>query len=127
MLLQLDFSGGVPIYKQIHDQLVLGIANKRLRAGEKLPTVRALAVETGVNMMTINKAYQMLKAEGHIVTDGRGGTAVAGCADRVSGEKLLRKIRLPAAEAKLSGISRKDWLMLCGTAYDGEKESIEQC
>jgi len=122
MLLRLDFSGGAPIHKQIHDQLVLGIADGRLPAGEKLPTIRALAIETGVNVMTVNKAYQALKAEGYIVTDRRGGTVVAGCAERRGGEALLGAIRLPAAEAKLSGISREDWLDLCEKAYIGEKE-----
>jgi DNA-binding transcriptional regulator YhcF (GntR family) len=120
VLLHLDFSGETPIYRQIHDQLVLGIADGRLKAGEKLPTVRALANETGVNVMTVNKAYQALKAEGHIVTDRRGGTVAAGCADRVSGEKLLDMVRLPAAEAKLSGIPCGDWLKLCEKAYKGE-------
>jgi DNA-binding transcriptional regulator YhcF (GntR family) len=120
MLLALDFSSDVPIYKQIHGQIVVGIADGRLKPGEKLPTVRALAVETGVNVMTVNKAYQTLKAEGHIITDRRGGTAVAGNARKASEAKLLGGIRLPAAEAKLSGLSREEWLELCGKAYKGE-------
>ncbi|MCL2004138.1 MAG: GntR family transcriptional regulator [Oscillospiraceae bacterium] len=122
MLLRLDFSSGVPIYRQIHDQLVLGIADGRLKAGEKLPSVRSLASEAGVNMMTVSKAYGTLKAEGHILTDRRGGTVVAGCADKVGEETLLNEIRLPAAEAKLSGMARDKWLELCGLAYDGKKE-----
>jgi len=77
MLLKLDFSTDVPIYRQIHDQIVMFIAGGYLNAGEKLPTIRALANEAGVNMMTINKAYHLLKQEGHIYTDRRGGTMVA--------------------------------------------------
>ena len=123
MLLRLDYSGEAPIYRQIHDQIVVGIADGRLRPGEKLPAVRALAVETGVNVMTVNKAYQALKAEGHILTDRRGGTVVAGQAEKVSGEKLMNALRLPAAEAKLSGLSLEKWLGLCEKAYYGEKET----
>ena len=45
MLLRLDFSSDVPIYQQIRNQIVLGIADGRLAPGERLPTIRALAEE----------------------------------------------------------------------------------
>ena len=120
MLLRLDFASDVPIYKQIRDQIVLGIAGGYLRAGEKLPAIRALANETGVNMMTINKAYQLLKSEGYITADRRGGTVVAHTEGALSEEteKTLDALRLIAASAKLSGAARDDWLLLCGKAYD---------
>ena len=41
----IDYSGGVPIYRQIIDQIRFGIASGQLKLGEQLPTVRALAVE----------------------------------------------------------------------------------
>ena len=56
MILRLDFTSGVPIYQQIRNEIVLGIASGNLAPGEKLPTIRALADESGVNMMTVNKA-----------------------------------------------------------------------
>ena len=120
MLLQLDFADELPIYRQIRDQLVLGIADGRLCAGEKLPSIRALANETGVNMMTVNKAYQLLKQEGYITADRRGGTVVSGQNDLISTEKTLAELRLPAASAKLAGMSRKEWLELCEAAYNGQ-------
>ena len=121
MLLQLDFTIDTPIYRQIHDQFVLGIADGRLLPGEKLPAIRALANETGVNMMTVNKAYQLLKQEGHITADRRGGTVVSGHSEAISAEKTLAELRLPAASAKLAGMSRKDWLELCSKAYAGKE------
>lgn len=81
MLLQLDFGSEMPIYRQIRDQIVLGIASGQLRPGERLPTVRALAEESGVNMMTVSKAYQLLKQEGYIRTERRSGAAVLPCAE----------------------------------------------
>ena len=48
MLLQLDFSSDLPIYLQIRNQIVLGIAGGKLAPGERLPTIRALADEAGV-------------------------------------------------------------------------------
>ena len=118
MILQLDFSCEVPIYKQIHDQIVLGIASGRLHAGERLPTLRALALETGINMMTVNKAYQLLKQEGHIMADRRGGTIVSGSHASIPEDKVLQELKLPAASAKLSGFSRESWLELCSQAYE---------
>lgn len=73
MLLQLDFSSDLPIYLQIRNQIVLGIASGALVPGERLPTIRTLADEAGVNMMTVSKAYQLLKQEGYIRTDRRSG------------------------------------------------------
>jgi DNA-binding transcriptional regulator YhcF (GntR family) len=118
MLLQLDFAADIPIYKQIHDQIVLGIADGRLQAGEKLPTIRVLANETGVNAMTVNKAYQLLKQEAYITADRRGGTVVANQKNAGHEEVSLASLQLPAASAKLSGMSRKDWLKLCKKAYN---------
>jgi len=125
MLLQLDFSSETPIYRQIRDQMVIGIADGKLKSGEKLPTVRALANETGVNVMTINKAYQLLKQEGYITADRRGGSVIAAGFEEASAEKTLDELRLPAASAKLAGISRDEWLGLCAKAYDGRKNDKE--
>jgi len=118
MLMQLDFSSDVPIYRQIHDQIVMGIASGTLKAGERLPTVRRLANEAGVNVMTINKAYQILKQEGHITTDRRGGTIIAGKIAAIPCEKTLAELRMPAASAKLSGMTREEWIKLCEQVYD---------
>ena len=125
MLLQLDFTIDTPIYRQIHDQFVLGIAEGRLLPGEKMPSIRALANETGVNMMTVNKAYQLLKQEGYISGDRRGGTAVCGHSDARSDElskvKTFDELRLLAASAKHAGITRETWLDLCEKTYDGKE------
>ena len=83
MILTLDFSSEVPIYLQIRNEIVLGVADGRLKPGEKLPTIRALADEAGVNTMTVNKAYALLKSEGVIVADRRSGARVRFCCSRV--------------------------------------------
>lgn len=76
MLFRLDFQSAVPIYRQIRDQVVLAVAQGELTPGERLPTTRALAEDAGVNVMTVSKAYQLLKAEGYLVTDRRAGAVV---------------------------------------------------
>ncbi|MBL1224853.1 GntR family transcriptional regulator [Enterococcus sp. BWR-S5] len=77
MLMEIDMKSDVPIYQQIRNQIVLGIAGGKLVSNESLPSVRQLADEIGVNMMTVSKAYSALKLEGYIVTDRRNGTKIA--------------------------------------------------
>ncbi len=74
--LKIDMSGSTPIYQQIRNQIVFGIATGKLRAGDKLPTIRQLANEIGVNPMTVSKSYGMLKDEGVILMDRRHGAQV---------------------------------------------------
>lgn len=77
MLFRLDFQSTVPIYRQIRDQVVLAVAQGELTPGERLPTTRALAEDAGVNVMTVSKAYQLLKAEGYLVTAAGPGPSSA--------------------------------------------------
>ena len=124
MLMQLDFSSDVPIYRQIRDQLVLGIASGDLNAGDKLPTIRALANEIGVNVMTVNKSYQILKQEGFITADRRGGTVVSGQGSEALAKNISAELNLSAASAKLAGLSREKWLDICGQAFDDLSNDI---
>ena len=73
MIIELNMSSSTPIYVQLRNQIVKGIGKGELKTGEKLPTVRQLASDAGVNTMTVNKAYQILKNEGFIRTDRRLG------------------------------------------------------
>jgi len=57
-------SSGVPIYRQIMDQVRAMIAGDRLNDGDLLPSVRQMAEELQVNMMTVSKAYGRLESEG---------------------------------------------------------------
>lgn len=121
MLMHLDFESETPIYQQIRNQIVMGIADGRLNSGERLPTIRALAEETGINMMTVSKAYQMLKQEGYIRTDRRSGAVV--CAREGRSEptpETLEGLRLRLSELRLAGMSRDEVLALCARLYDEE-------
>ncbi len=119
MLLLLDLSGDTPIYQQIRNQIVVGIASGELKAGERLPTIRALAEQAGVNMMTVNKAYALLKQEGYITADRRGGTVVAdaGTVSAVLPPESVEQLRVIISEAKIAGVSQADFLSVCKEYY----------
>jgi GntR family transcriptional regulator len=74
---KLNPKSGVPVYRQIQDQVRYGIASGLLNPGEQLPTVRALAVELSVNPNTVIKAYSELEREGTLTTEQGSGTFVA--------------------------------------------------
>ena len=119
MLLRLDFTGDVPIYQQIRNQVVVAIASGELKPGEKLPTVRALAEEAGINMMTASKAYQLLKAEGYITTGRRDGATVHVPSTGADPE-TVEGLRLRLCELRLAGMEREEILQLCGKLLDEE-------
>ena len=78
MLLQIDHHSGVPIYRQVIDQVRHQIMASQLKEGDQLTPVRDLSVELKVNPMTISKAYSLLEAQG-LVERRRGiGLFVAG-------------------------------------------------
>ena len=119
MLLRLDFHSDVPIYQQIRNQVVAAIASGELKPGERLPTVRALAEEAGINMMTASKAYQLLKAEGYAATGRREG-AVVHLPEGGANPETLEGLRLRICELRLAGMGKKEILALCGKIFDGE-------
>ena len=123
MILSLDYSADVPIYQQIRNQIVLGIASGDLAPGAKLPTIRALATELGINMMTVSKAYQTLKSEGYIHSDRRNGAWVAlGGTSAAAMHKLEESLRLIVAEARLNGVEEETIIELCHQFYhEGEE------
>ena len=53
MLIRLDMASATPIYVQLRNQIVMGIGTGALKVGEKLPTVRQMAADAGVNTMTV--------------------------------------------------------------------------
>lgn len=115
MVIELDFASDTPIYVQLRNQIVKGIGKGELKAGEKLPTVRQLASDAGVNTMTINKTYQILKAEGFIKTDRRLGAFVAENInmDIEFREKLESELELLSAEACITGMDKEEFLKMC--------------
>ena len=74
---QLNSKSGVPIYRQIQDQVRYGIASRLLMPGEQLPTVRGLAVELAVNPAAVREAYSELEREGFLTSEEGSGTFVA--------------------------------------------------
>ena len=93
MRFTLDMSDGAPIYRQIIRQIEYAILSGRLKSGDKLPTIRALAVELKTNPNTIAKAYGELEIRGILVTQVGNGTFISDKKPEQKDEVLEQKIR----------------------------------
>lgn len=76
MIIQLNMQSDVPIYNQLINQIIEGIASGELQPGEPLPSVRSLAADIGINLHTVNKAYNFLKQDGYIQVHRQRGVVV---------------------------------------------------
>ena len=74
---RLDLHSGVPVYRQIIDQVCGGIASGSLVAGDQLPTVRQLAVDLAINPNTVARAYRELELGGLLETHQGTGTFIS--------------------------------------------------
>ena len=107
MFIELDFNSNEAIYMQLRNQIILGIAQDKIKNGESLPSVRQLAEDIGVNMHTVNKAYALLRNDGYLKLDRRKGAVV--CVTVESRKEQLEKVNLDmqmlVAEAIFKDIS----------------------
>ncbi|MEO8314929.1 MAG: GntR family transcriptional regulator [Pseudomonadota bacterium] len=108
---------GVPIYRQLIEQIRRLIAGGQLLPGAELPSVRDLAVEHAVNPMTISKAYTLLEAEGLLERNrGRPMTVAAGRRPQAPLSQRIKQLESPAARlvdaARQLELSEKDLIAL---------------
>ena len=103
MEIRLCASDGVPVYRQIVNQVKYLVASGRLGAGQELPAIRALAERLVVNPNTVVHAYAELEKEGVVVCRHGSGTYVADTSTRQpatrAGERLSAKIDSLLADA----------------------------
>jgi len=126
LIIEIDTQGAQPIYEQLRDQVVFGIADGRLAAGEALPSVRRLAADLGINFHTVNKAYTLLAAEGYIAIDRRRGAVVARSADSGFVPKFVGQLTLCAAQALCHRMAEEDFIELCRGCYRQAQEGGPQ-
>jgi len=122
MIIEIDTQCAQPIYEQLRDQVVFGIADGRLAVGESLPSVRRLAADLGINFHTVNKAYAALAGEGYIAMDRRRGAVVARAAGGGEVPRFVGQLTLCAAQALCHGMAEEDFMELCRGCYRQAQE-----
>jgi len=130
MLITLERNSGVPVFRQICDQVRFQVAAGVLRAGAELPSTRDLGERLGINPMTVSKAYALLEQDGLLerrpglslvvrstetsagngTARGATGGAAADTERELKHEELARLLRPAASAARQLGVSVKDAL-----------------
>ena len=99
MILVVDPHSGIPVYRQIVEQIRFSVASGLLEPGEEIPSTRALSAKLGVNPMTVSKAFGLLEEDGvlerrpgrpHVVRERQQGTAHATRLEQL--EQALRPV-----------------------------------
>ena len=119
MILEIDFNSDEAIYIQLCNQIIMWIATSVIHEGDSLPSVRQLADTVGVNMHTVNKAYNVLKREGYISLDKRRGAVIALDVDKLEQlEEMRRQLRIVLARGCCKNISRSEVHELVDEIFD---------
>jgi GntR family transcriptional regulator len=110
----IDTKSGVPFYRQIIEMIKFGIARGDLAPGDRLPTVRQLAVDLSINPNTVIRAYRELEIEGVLETHQGSGTFIGNNKpeiDRLEKQRMLDQILTDLlARAQSYGLSLDDVL-----------------
>ncbi|QAA34441.1 GntR family transcriptional regulator [Clostridium manihotivorum] len=120
MLIKIDFQSEVPIYLQLKNQIIHGIASGELQPEESLPSVRQMAEDIGINLHTVNKGYNLLKDEGFVTIDRRKGAIVNSIPIRQNdkaADSLKEELKNIIAQAYCFGISKDDFINECKKMY----------
>lgn len=125
MNLLLDNRSGVPIYTQIYNQIRAQITDGSLNADEALPSIRNLAKDLRISVITTKRAYEELEKDGYIYTVAGKGSFVSELnMNLVREEKLMTIERLMneiADTAGSCGLSKEDILKMWNTIWEDQK------
>lgn len=122
MYIHIDLEAEEPIYTQLKNQIIAGVARKDLLLGESLPSVRSMASDIGINLHTVNKAYQQLKQEGFILIHRQRGVVINPDGIPQAGDEYRRNLHKSLhpliAEAVCRGVKEDEFSTIVKTIYD---------
>lgn len=121
MYIKLDFETEKPIYVQLAEQIIAGIAKEELLPGERLPSVRSLAADLGINLHTVRKAYQDLKQKGYLLIHRQRGVVIhpdgMPPVDKEFLQSLEAAVHPIISEAISRGMSKNEFFKLCQEVF----------
>lgn len=126
MNIQINNSSTDPIYLQIKNQIKAQIISESLKTGEKLPSIRFMAKELRVSMITVKRAFDELELDGFINSVQGKGNFVAHQNKELIREEYLKRIESKLQEAvelgRIAGISDEELSVMLETYMEGEYE-----
>lgn len=120
-MLTINFSSRTPVYQQLYDDVIRLVSLGVLKSDTKLPPVRILATELGINPNTVQKAYKMLEEDGYIYSTVGRGSFVSNKLDQNQAEKIQAKNDLKESidKAYKKGITKDEMIELVDEITSG--------
>lgn len=120
-MLTVNFSSRTPVYQQLYDDVIRLVSLAVLKSDTKLPPVRILATELGINPNTVQKAYKMLEKDGYIYSTVGRGSFVSNKLDQNQAEKIQAKNDLKESidKAYKKGITKDEMIELVDEITSG--------
>ena len=120
-MLTVNFSSRTPVYQQLYDDVIRLVSLGVLKSDTKLPPVRSLATELGINPNTVQKAYKMLEKDGYIYSTVGRGSFVSNKLDQNQAEKIQAKNDLKESidKAYKKGITKDEMIELVDEITSG--------
>lgn len=120
-MLTVNFSSRTPVYQQLYDDVIRLVSLGVLKSDTKLPPVRILATELGINPNTVQKAYRMLEKDGYIYSTVGRGSFVSNKLDQNQAEKIQAKNDLKESidKAYKKGITKDEMIELVDEITSG--------
>lgn len=119
-----------PLYEQVKEQIKNKIVANELKAGELLPSIRSLAKDLRISVITTKNAYDELEKEGYVETIPGKGTYVANKNTELIKEEQLQKVEglidTAVSIAKISGISKDEIKEMLDILYEEENENKQK-
>ena len=119
-----------PLYEQVKEQIKNKIVANELKAGELLPSIRSLAKDLRISVITTKNAYDELEKEGYVETIPGKGTYVANKNTELIKEEQLQKVEglidTAVSIAKISGITKKEIKEMLDILYGEENENKQK-
>ena len=124
-MFQLDFTSRVPIYEQLYTNIIQLASADVLKAGDRLPSVRTLASQLGVNPNTVAKAYRELEANGYIQsTVGRGSFITEKLTENNSQKQAtLESFKEAVLDAHKHGIVKEQLIAIVKEVFEGSRNN----
>jgi len=126
-VIQINLDSETPVYRQIEDAIRALLVERKLKPGDKMPTVRQLAFDLTVHHNTVAEAYRHLAAEGWLDLKRRRGALVTKRQGPRSTarakENFLQRVRELAAKARASGLNRKEIQSILRTVCAQKEET----
>ena len=130
MFFQINPHSGVPVYRQIIDQVKFFVSGGSIKPGDKLPSIRELARNLSVNPTTVAKAYERMASEGIIEKQAGKGAFICDWQEQMNAstreQKLRDLARQMAVEMKQMGMSMGTILKVLGEEIDRLEGDINE-